>query len=200
MVYIQIMASMQILKNMKAEVDRLMRKQLLLVCIASIIALSGCAGQQSESKGNVDSKLVNIKQLVSDYSAGNIEDQSASINSTQLIVTKQDNSQLTYALPKDEFFVSIAPYIEQTHPCATHSLTGCQGELMNEEFEIYIEDHEGNVIRDETITSNSHGFIDLWLPRDQEYRITITQNGKTVKSDFSTFESDDTCITTMQLA
>ncbi|WP_068781489.1 CueP family metal-binding protein [Paenibacillus sp. GM2] len=177
-----------------------MRKQLLLVCIASIIALSGCAGQQSESKGNIDSELVNIKQLVNDYSAGNIEDQSASINSTQLIVTKQDNSQLTYALPKDEFFVSIAPYIEQTHPCATHSLTGCQGELMNEEFEIYIEDHEGNVIRDETITSNSHGFIDLWLPRDQEYRITITQNGKTVKSDFSTFESDDTCITTMQLA
>ena len=177
-----------------------MRKQLFFICVASIIALSGCGSQQSENKGIIESESVNIKQLVSDYSSGNIEDQSASINSTQLIVTKQNNSQLTYALPKDEFFVSIAPYIEQTHPCATHSLTGCRGELMNEEFDVYIEDREGNVIRDEKLTSNSHGFIDLWLPRDREYSISIAQNGKTVKSNFSTFESDDTCITTMQLA
>ncbi|GAA0391718.1 CueP family metal-binding protein [Paenibacillus motobuensis] len=177
-----------------------MRKQLFFICVASIIALSGCGSQQSENKGITESESVNVKQLVSDYSTGNIEDQSASINSTQLIVTKQDNSQLTYALPKDEFFVSIAPYIEQTHPCATHSLTGCRGELMNEEFEVYIEDRQGNVIRDEKLTSNSHGFIDLWLPRDKEYSISITQNEKTAESNFSTFESDDTCITTMKLA
>lgn len=194
------MASIQIMKTMKDEVNSSMRKQLFFICVASIIALSGCGSQQSENKGIIESESVNIKQLVSDYSSGNIEDQSASINSTQLIVTKQNNSQLTYALPKDEFFVSIAPYIEQTHPCATHSLTGCRGELMNEEFDVYIEDREGNVIRDEKLTSNSHGFIDLWLPRDREYSISIAQNGKTVKSNFSTFESDDTCITTMQLA
>lgn len=176
-----------------------MRRQLSLISIIIIIVLSGCVSQQSENNKGIVDRDADIKQLVSDYSKGNIEDQSASINSTQLIVTNQDNSQLTYALPKDEFFVSIAPYVEQTHPCATHSLTGCRGELINKEFEVYIEDSEGNVIRDEKLTSNSHGFIDLWLPRDKEYRISITQNEKTVKSKFSTFESDDTCITTMQL-
>lgn len=177
-----------------------MRKQLFFISVAAIIGLSGCLSQQSASNQKVkESELINIKQLVSDYSNDNIKDQSASISSTQLIVTNRDNSQLSYVLPKDEFFVSIAPYIEQTHPCATHSLTGCRGELENKEFEVYIEDNEGNVIRNEKLTSNSHGFIDLWLPRDKEYHISIVQNGKTAESKFSTFESDDTCITTMQL-
>jgi Periplasmic copper-binding protein CueP len=78
-------------------------------------------------------------------------------------------------------------------------LTGCQGELVEEEFEVYIEDTEGNLILDETLKSQSNGFIDLWLPRDKTYRITIVQDGKNVESEFSTFENDDTCITTMQL-
>ncbi|MUG45893.1 CueP family metal-binding protein [Paenibacillus woosongensis] len=176
-----------------------MRKRLFFISMVTIIVLSGCVSQQSENNNGLIKSDVDIKQLVSDYSSGNIEDQSASINSMQLIVTNQDNTQLTYALPEDEFFVSIAPYVEQTHPCATHSLTGCRGELVNKEFEVYIEDSEGNVIRDDKLTSNSHGFIDLWLPRNKEYRISITQNEKTVESKFSTFESDDTCITTMQL-
>jgi hypothetical protein len=78
-------------------------------------------------------------------------------------------------------------------------LTGCQGELVEEEFAVYIEDTEGNLILDETLKSQSNGFIDLWLPRDKTYRIKIVQDGKTVESEFSTFENDGTCITTMQL-
>ena len=78
-------------------------------------------------------------------------------------------------------------------------MTGCQGEMAEEEFDVYIEDTEGNLILDETLKSQSNGFIDLWLPRDKTYRITIVHDGKTVKSEFSTFENDSTCITTMQL-
>jgi hypothetical protein len=78
-------------------------------------------------------------------------------------------------------------------------LTGCQGELGEREFDVYIEDMEGNVILDEALTSQTNGFIDLWLPRDKTYNITITYDGKKVESEFSTFESDGTCITTMQL-
>ena len=68
-------------------------------------------------------------------------------------------------------------------------MTGCQGEMAEEEFDVYIEDTEGNLILDETLKSQSNGFIDLWLPRDKTYRITITHDGKTVKSEFSTFET-----------
>lgn len=146
-----------------------------------------------------ESELQDIKQFVNDYSEDHIKDQSASITSTQLIVKNSDNSQITYDLPEDEFFVSIAPYYKQTHPCATHSLTGCRGELSAEEFDVNIIDTDGKVILNESLKSNSHGFIDLWLPRDKEYNITITKDGKTAESKVSTYESDDTCITTMQL-
>lgn len=78
-------------------------------------------------------------------------------------------------------------------------MTGCQGELVEEEFDVLIEDEEGNVIVDETLTSLANGFIDLWLPRDKNYQVTITQDGKSAELEMSTFEGDDTCITTMQL-
>ncbi len=78
-------------------------------------------------------------------------------------------------------------------------MTGCQGEMANKEFDVYIEDKEGNVILDETMTAQSNGFIDLWLPRDKSYKVTIKQGGKTVESEISTFEGDNTCITDMQL-
>lgn len=71
--------------------------------------------------------------------------------------------------------------------------------MVGEEFDVYIEDMEGNVVVDETMTSQSNGFIDLWLPRDKTYRTTIKHNGKIVESEFSSFKNDDTCITTMQL-
>lgn len=79
-------------------------------------------------------------------------------------------------------------------------MTGCQGELVEEEFDVLIEDEDGNVILDEKVTSQANGFIDLWLPRDKTYQVTIKQEGKAAELEFSTFEGDDTCITTMQLA
>lgn len=78
-------------------------------------------------------------------------------------------------------------------------MTGCQGELAEEEFDVYIEDHDGNVVLDETMETQSNGFFDLWLPRDKTYQIKIENEGKIVESEISTFEKDGTCITTMQL-
>jgi hypothetical protein len=78
-------------------------------------------------------------------------------------------------------------------------LTGCQGELANEEFDITIEDNDGNVVLDKTMTSQENGFIDFWLPRDKTYQIKITHDGKNAESEISTFENDATCITDIQL-
>lgn len=147
-----------------------------------------------------EQETVDIEQLVHDFSVGNSQDQTASITSEQLIVTNSDENQVSYDLPEDKFFVSIAPYIEGTHPCAIHSLTGCQGEMADEEFIVYIEDSAGNVVRNETITSHANGFIDLWLPREDTYQVIITHDEKEVQAAVSTFNNDDTCITTMQLA
>lgn len=65
---------------------------------------------------------------------------------------------------------------------------------------MYIEDQEGNVIVDETRLSQPNGFIDVWLPRDKEYKVKIEhQSGKKIESEISTFEDDGTCITNLQL-
>lgn len=78
-------------------------------------------------------------------------------------------------------------------------MTGCQGELADKEFDVYIEDTEGNVILNEKVKSQANGFFDLWLPRDEAYKIEIKYGGKVSESEISTFENDGTCITTMQL-
>ncbi|MCI3921443.1 CueP family metal-binding protein [Paenibacillus sp. TRM 82003] len=140
-----------------------------------------------------------IKQLVQDFSLGAKQAKAASITSHQLVVTQDDDSRIAFDLPKDEFFVSIAPYIYETHPCATHSLTGCRGEMENEAFRVYIEDEEKNVVFNGTATSNANGFIDLWLPRDKTYRVEIEKDGKAQEAELSTFQGDDTCVTTIQL-
>lgn len=175
-----------------------MKKGLLgLTGILLILLLAACNNSSSNEKEVNEVK--DIKELVHDYSVGSFEDVSASITSHELIVTDSNKEETSYELPEEEFFVSIAPFIETTHECAIHSLTGCQGELVEKEFDVYIQDEAGNVVVDETMTSFANGFIDLWLPRDKTYTVKIGYDGKTAESELSTFEGDNTCITTMQL-
>ncbi|AOZ92419.1 CueP family metal-binding protein [Paenibacillus crassostreae] len=175
------------------------RKVIAVIGVVVVVLGTYLFTESIERNAPKENKTQNIKQLVHDYSVGNIKNQSASITSRQLIVTDSDENQLTYDLPDENFFVSIAPYVEKTHPCSVHSLTGCRGEMANEEFSVYIEDVDGNVLLDQTLISQSNGFVDLWLPRDRAYRITIAHDGKTAESEFSTFENDNTCITNIQL-
>lgn len=179
-----------------------MRKKILMATGLVVVAVGAymfVGGGGDDKKASTAVNVQEIKQLVHEYSVGNIEDQSASITSEQLIVNADTASSKTYDLPEDEFFVSIAPYVAETHPCAIHSLTGCQGEMVEKEFKVSVDDMEGNMILDQTMKSQANGFIDLWLPRDKKYRVTIEQDGKTAESEISTFKDDNTCITTIQL-
>ncbi|UOE92738.1 CueP family metal-binding protein [Alkalihalobacillus sp. LMS39] len=170
-----------------------------------LFALAVMPESETELESETDVTKVeetdNMKQMVNDYSVGTLVAHNASITSHELIVTETEDAetQLVYALPDDEFFVSIAPYIENTHPCAIHSLTGCQGELVTEDFHVHIEDTDGNVILSDDIQSLPNGFIDLWVPRERHFIITISHDGKTAEGEFSSFEGDNTCITTIQL-
>lgn len=190
-----------------------MRKQILVGTCAAIAAIgifwyAGNEGRKTAESGEpvVSSQPVSqsfggdIKQMVADYSSRTLTADSASITSTQLIVDSGGPNEVTYDLPENEFFLSVAPYVQKTHPCGTHSLTGCQGELTGQEFDVYIEDAEGKEVMNKSVKSQPNGFINLWLPRDQKYRMTISQEGRKAQSEISTFESDDTCLTTMQLS
>lgn len=176
-----------------------MKKKISMVLFGLLVLLASCRGEDNQEENALD-EAIDIKELVHHYSTEDIADENASITSEQLIVTDNDgNEEAVYDLPEDEFFVSIAPFVQQTHPCEIHSLTGCQGEMVQEEFDVYIETAEGNVVIDETMQTEENGFIDLWLPRDETYTVEIRQDGKEVTSEISTFEDDFTCITTMQL-
>lgn len=167
-----------------------MKKYLMLILLSLTIILVGCADDSASSD-------TNIKEFVSELSASNIVE-SASINDKNLVVQNEGEEDI-YTLPEDEFFVSVAPYLTYTHPCEFHSLTGCQGEMVNEVMNVKITDDRGEIYIDETVTTLENGFMDFWLPRDKEYIIEINYGNKQNEYAFSTFEGDSTCLTDFQL-
>jgi hypothetical protein len=90
----------------------------LVITIFVGVVLSACddGGTTNIENSSQENQTQIIKELVHDFSVGNIKDQSASITSQQLIVTKSDGSKQEYDLSESDFFVSIAPYEYQTHP------------------------------------------------------------------------------------
>ncbi|WP_404405054.1 CueP family metal-binding protein [Jeotgalibacillus malaysiensis] len=175
-----------------------MKKWSVFVVLILSIVLAGCSSD-SENSSSADDEF-DIKRLIKDFSTREVSAEQASINGKELIVNEEDGSENVYDISNEDFFVSIAPYENQTHPCTFHSLTGCQGEMVEETFNVYVEDEEGNVVIDEEMTTYENGFIDLWLPRDKTYNVKIGHNGKSTEAQISTYEDDATCITTMQLA
>ena len=123
---------------------------------------------------------------------------SSSVTGEYLLISTGSES-LKLDIPEDKFYLSFAPYIDNTHTCGTHNLVTCRGELKNESFNVLIEDTNGNVIVDEVMTSFDSGFIGIWLPADMDLSITVSQDGLEATKNISTYEYSDTCLTTLQL-
>lgn len=124
----------------------------------------------------------------------------ASIQPDALVISDDTGAQVALPLPTDEFYVSIAPFMEQTHDCFFHSLTTCRGELANQDVDVTVLDDSGTVLVDQTLTTFDNGFVGLWLPRDISGTITLEVDGRTVTDSISTGADDPTCVTTLQLA
>lgn len=97
------------------------------------------------------------------------------------------------ALPADRMVVAIAPYLNRTHPCAVHSISGCQGELPGRDFAVVVADPSGKVVLNDTYRTLSNGFIELWLPRDGEFAIAISGMEKNATGRVSTLDDGPTC-------
>ncbi len=122
----------------------------------------------------------------------------ASVRVEQLMLADPDQ-EVAVPLEDNEFYLSVAPYVDQTHECYYHSLTTCRGELANEDISVRIIDDSGAVLVDEQVTTFDNGFVGFWLPRDIEGTIEVTHDGRTGQRDFSTSEDGATCLTTLQL-
>jgi|SRR5690625_2480872 len=124
----------------------------------------------------------------------------ASIRPDELVFS-DGQQELAVAMPEDRFYLSVAPYVSQTHECFYHSLTTCQGELTGQDIEVRIlDDQTGEVLVDEEVTTFDNGFAGFWLPRDVEGTIEVSYDGFTGAADFSTTDDGATCLTTLQLA
>ena len=105
----------------------------------------------------------------------------------------------TVDLPADEMVVAIAPYVDQTHPCEVHYMSGCQGELVDVPVDVVARLPNGTVLVDETMRTMSNGFIELWLPRGQDIALTLSAQGRSIDGVIGTHNHSNTCITTLQL-
>ncbi|GII98828.1 hypothetical protein CLV28_2615 [Sediminihabitans luteus] len=106
----------------------------------------------------------------------------------------------TLPLPDDAFYLSLAPYVSATHPCAQHSLTTCRGELGGAEVALtVVDDATGKTLVDDTRTAADNGFVGLWLPRDRELTVRVQVDGRAASTQVTTSDDADTCLTTLQL-
>lgn len=116
-------------------------------------------------------------------------------------VTLDDGTtQASLPLDGDEFYISVAPYENQTHDCYFHSLGTCQGELTETDVHITVVSEDGETLLDEDATTYANGFIGFWVPKDIKGTIVVTKDGKTGEVEFSSDREGATCITTLRLA
>ncbi|MBF0722386.1 CueP family metal-binding protein [Sanguibacter inulinus] len=119
---------------------------------------------------------------------------------TDEVVLSDGTRETTLPMPADELYVSMAPYVDQTHDCFFHSLTTCQGELVDADVDILVRDDQGEVVLEETTTTYANGFVGVWLPRDLTGTVVLTVDGRSVEAPLSTTADSATCLTGLQLA
>lgn len=176
-----------------------MRKTILFVPLLVImLTLSACSNNRNLASVGLDG--MTGKEILTGVANRSIvvDGFGLSVYDDELVVIL-DDTRVSIDMPKDEFYLSVAPFIELTHECTFHSATGCRAELKHEEFFIELIDTNGNIIVSKNMMSLSNGFIDLWLPRDIEGTLTITQGDLSAVKLISTAAGEPTCETTMQL-
>ncbi|PZR55167.1 hypothetical protein DNL40_01975 [Xylanimonas oleitrophica] len=126
--------------------------------------------------------------------------QGVSVGEEELTVVDAGGAESRLALPADERYVSVAPYVDRTHECYFHNLATCRGELTDTEITVTFTDDDGQVLLQETARTAANGFAGFWLPQDVSGTITVEHDGRTGQVPFETAPGSPTCITTLRLA
>lgn len=174
-------------------------KKLKYYLVASLLAMSSFA-QQSLLTAEEFEKLSPQEAVLASHQWHRSGYATVMITPKEILANfPKENKEVAIPL-KDEFFISIAPWINYTHECTNHVPTGCQGELSQKEVAMKIVDTAtGEILKDETIITQKDGFIDLWLPRNKSFTVSFNHNGKIATEVLTTMPNSRTCITTMKL-
>lgn len=189
-------------------------KRAAIILAALSLVLAGCTTTDSDSAvadqtrdqdllvsqglAGMDARDI-IDELDQQALADRPTDLIASVRTDQLILSDQ-SQEVALDLPENLTYVSIAPYLNQTHDCFYHSLTTCRGELGNEQIKVKITDEaSGEVLVNEETTTFDNGFVGFWLPDDAEGIIEVTYRGYAGTTEFATTDDGATCVTDLRL-
>lgn len=124
----------------------------------------------------------------------------ASVTATSLQLRDDSGREAELPLPQDQFYLSVAPFVEATHECAFHSLTTCRGELRNREVAVSVVDSgSGETLEDGPRTTHDNGFVGLWMPRGITAELTFALENLAGTASISTQAEALTCLTSLQL-
>lgn len=170
-----------------------------LLVIAGFVALSG--DDEAHPLDQYDMSGKDVEETVAFLESNDFDRNTfaASIDGEKLSV-QDETSSAEYDLPEGMFYASIAPYVDSTHPCGTHNLVTCQGEMDSETFDVTIKNASGDIIFDEQVETEENGFFGIWLPSDVEGTIDIAHGDLSTSGEISTFASSNTCYTDFQLS
>ena len=121
------------------------------------------------------------------------------VDTGQVSFEFKNGKKVTIPLPSDQMVVAVAPYINYTHPCEVHYMSGCQGELVDVPVKVVARTADGDIVLEETMRTMSNGFIELWLPRNEDFSLFIEAKGLHAEESISTRRNSNTCITTIKL-
>ncbi|MCM3484616.1 MULTISPECIES: CueP family metal-binding protein [Kocuria] len=182
-----------------------MRSAVLSVSAAVLLLVSGCAGGGSEQDDLLRAhglEGASTQEVVEQLDRTH-EDRDAGLAGSVTydeVVLDDGTAETTLPMPEDRFYLAVAPYATTTHECFFHSLSGCQGELVGEDFDVRITDGSGAVLVDESVTSYENGFVGFWLPKDITGTLEISSERGRAVQEFETSPDSPTCLTTLQLA
>ncbi len=192
----------------------------LAAAAATILLVAGCSAPAPAESAPTQSTAVQDNTLIADLGFAGMSAKDiiteldtlpvaqrstelmASIRPDELVLMDAGKREAAVSMPADEFYVSVAPYVSQTHECHFHSLTTCLGELQNQDVDVTVtNDATGEVLLEDTLRTYDNGFVGLWLPRGIEATLTMGHGGKSATVPMSTRNADDaTCVTTAKLS
>lgn len=186
-----------------------------MVGVVAVAALTGCstaappasvpaasASQQGQVAARHGLQGLDAKAIVDRLDRTNAERSTSLTGSVRgyELVLADDSGEETLRLPDGRFYLSVAPFVSQTHDCFNHNLATCQGELAGKAMSVRIVDDAGKQLADQDVTSYENGFVGFWLPRDVTGTVEVTYDGKTGRAPFSTAADSASCMTTLQVA
>lgn len=183
---------------------------------ALLAALAGCSNPSDQTASSPRSSDSDLDAFLTDHDLAGMSgeeivdhldrvavvnratDFMASVRAGELVLA-DENREVSAPLDDAQFYLSVAPYVQQTHDCYFHSLTTCLGELTNTTMDLRITGTDGATLVDKTVTTFDNGFIGFWLPAGVSGTVEAHYEGRTGRSAFSSNADGATCMTTLQL-